>query len=104
MKHEFSIRLPAITQLKNGQVQKRELKDRPEEIILHVGTNDFKNSDSRKVAEWIVHLGNFIEAESSNTKVTISNLLLRTDDTALNSKVNQVNKILKTFATNMIGK
>ena len=73
-------------------------KHRPEEIILHVGTNDLKNSDSRKVAERIVDLGNFIEAESSNTKVTISNLLSRTDDPALNSKANQVNKILRTFA------
>ena len=74
------------------------VKHRPEEIILHVGTNDLKNSDSRKVAERIVDLGNFIEAESSNTKVTISNLLPRTDDPALNSKANQVNKILRTFA------
>ena len=75
------------------------MKHRPEEIILHVGTNDLKNSDSRKVAERIVDLGNFIEAEPSNTKVTISNLLPRTDNLALNSKANQVNNILRTFAS-----
>ena len=69
---------------------KPTIKHHPEEIILHVGTNDLKNSDSRKVAERIVDLGNFIEAESSNTKVTISNLLPRTDDPALNSKAKQV--------------
>ena len=83
---------------------KPTMKHRPEEIILHVGTNDLKNSDSRKVAEWIVDVGNFIEAESFHTSVTISNLLPRTDGPALNSKVNKVNKILKTFATKMIGK
>ena len=77
---------------------KPTMKHRPEEIILHVGTNDLKNSDSRKVAERIFDLGNFIEAESSNTKVTISNLLPTTDDPALNSKANQVNKIPRTFA------
>ena len=76
---------------------KPTIKHHPEEIILHVGTNDLKNSDSRKVAERIVDLGNFIEAESSNTKVTISNLLPRTDDPALNSKAKQVNNILRTF-------
>ena len=45
-----------------------------------------------------VDLGNFIEAESSSTKVTISNLLPRSDDPALNSKAKQVNYILRTFA------
>ena len=49
-------------------------------------------------SNFIYHEGNFIEAESSNTKVTISNFLPRTDDPALNSKANQVNKILRTFA------
>ena len=77
---------------------KPTIKDHPEEIILHVGTNDLKNSDSRKVAERIVDLGNFIEGESSNSKVTISNLLPRTDDHALNSKAKQVNSFLRTFA------
>ena len=52
---------------------KPTIKHHPEEIILHVGTNDLKNSDARKVAERIVDLGDFIEAESLNTKVTISN-------------------------------
>ena len=43
-------------------------------------------------------LGNFIEAESSKTKVTISNLVPRTDNPALNSKAKQVNSILRTYA------
>ena len=43
-------------------------------------------------------LGNFIEAESSKKKVTIPNLVPRTDDHALNSKAKQVNGILRTYA------
>ena len=43
-------------------------------------------------------LGNFIEAESSKTKVTISDLVPRTDNPALNSKAKQVNSILRTYA------
>ena len=58
---------------------KPTIKRHPEEIVLHVGTNDLKNSDSRKVEERIVDLGNCIEAESPETKVTISNLLPRTE-------------------------
>ena len=41
---------------------KPTIKHYPEEIILHMGTNNLKNLDSRKVAERIVDLGNFIEA------------------------------------------
>ena len=76
---------------------KPTIKHHREEIILHVGTNDLKNSDSWRVVERI-DLGNFIEAESSNTKVTISNLLQRTDDPTLNSMAKRVNSILRTFA------
>ena len=46
----------------------------------------------------LIYLGNFLEVESSNTKVTISNLLPRTDDPALNSEAKQVNSFLRTFA------
>lgn len=74
------------------------IRQHPEHIILHVGTNDFKNSNSRKVAERIVDLGNLVETESPNTKVTISSLLTRSDDLSLTSKIKEVNKILKTFA------
>jgi len=74
------------------------IRQHPEHIILHVGTNDLKNSNPRKVAERIVDLGNLVETESPNTKVTISSLLTRSDDPSLASKIKEVNKILKTFA------
>ena len=74
------------------------IRQHPEHIILHVGTNDLKNSIPRKVAEKIVDLGNLVETESPNTKVTISSLLTRSHDLSLASKIKEVNKILKTFA------
>lgn len=78
---------------------KPTIKHQPEEIIVHVGTNDIKNSGSpRSVAERIVDLGNMIESETPNTKVTISCLLNRSDEASLAPKVNEINKILKTFA------
>ena len=63
-----------------------------------MGTNDLKNSNSISVAERIVGLGNLIEVESPNPKVTISSLLTRSDDPALAPKIKEVNKIDKTFA------
>ncbi|PFX15651.1 hypothetical protein AWC38_SpisGene20126 [Stylophora pistillata] len=77
---------------------KPTMKYRPEEIILHMGTNDLKSSDSRKVAERIVDLGNFIVAEFSNTEEIISNFLPRTDDPAMNSKANQLPRFNSKFA------
>ena len=74
------------------------IRQHPEHIILHVGTNDLKYSNPRKVAEKIVDLGYLAETDSPNTKVTISSLLTRSDDLSLASKIKEVNKILKSFA------
>jgi len=71
----------------------------PDEIIIHVGTNDVRNSNPRQVAERIVDLGNSIIADSPSTKVTLSSLISRSDDSALDEKVKQVNKVLNTFAS-----
>ena len=67
-------------------------------IIIHVGTNDMKNSSPRHVAKRIVDLGNSIIADSLSTKVTISGLICWSDNSSLNEKATQVNKILNTFA------
>ena len=46
----------------------------------------------------LIYLGNFIEVESSKTKVTVSNLLPRTDDPALNSEAEQVKVARDSFS------
>ena len=71
---------------------------KPKAIILHVGTNDLKNSSSaRNVAEKIVDLGNMIATNSPNTSVTISAITQRSDEESLKRKVKDCNKVLKTF-------
>ena len=77
---------------------KPTLNQQPDEIILHVGTNDVKHLTPRAIAERIVDLGNNIVSECPNTKVTISNLLCRSDDGLLNANVKEVNKVLNSFA------
>ena len=73
---------------------KPTVNQHPDEVIIHVGTNDLKSLAPRQVAERIVDLGNSISADSPSTKVTISSLIVRSDDSVLNDKVTQVNKIL----------
>ena len=38
----------------------------PDEIILHIGTNDLKNKSPETFAESVVNLGNSIKRERSN--------------------------------------
>ena len=74
------------------------LATKPKAIILHVRTNDLKNSSSaRNVAEKIVDLGKMIATNSPNTSVTISAITQRSDEESLKRKAKDCNKVLKTF-------
>ena len=75
------------------------LRGNPDEIILHLGTNDLQNDTPRQVAEGIINLMDYI-TQNSSAKVTVSNLVQRTDDPAMHAKVRETNKILKKFAGN----
>ena len=70
---------------------------KPDEIILHVGTNNLRNEEPQQIAEKTVDLGNAIERETRSTKVTLSSLILRKDDDQPNRKVIKVNKSVRTF-------
>ena len=70
---------------------------KPEEVILHVGTNNLKFSEPQEIAEGIINLGLKIQNHSPDCKITISSLISRSDQT-LNSKIKEVNKIVNQFA------
>ena len=71
------------------------LEKKPGEIILHVGTNDLKTSSAKTIVKDIVALKDFVVKASSSTKVTTSELIMRTDDDALNNKIQHVNTLLR---------
>ncbi|CAB3997496.1 Hypothetical predicted protein [Paramuricea clavata] len=71
------------------------LEKKPDEIILHVGTNDLKTSSAKTVVKDIMALKDFVVKTSPRTKVTISELIVRTDDETLNNKIKQINTLLK---------
>ena len=73
------------------------LRRKPEEVILHVGTNNLKFSEPREIAEGIVNLGLKIQNHSPDCKITISSLISRSDQT-LNGKIKDVSKIVNQFA------
>ena len=72
------------------------IRKEPEELILHMGTNDIRDDDPREVAEGIVNVAFQIEQNSPNTNISISSILLRSDK-SLNDRINETNKILRSL-------
>ena len=73
---------------------KPNLEPNPDEVVLHVGTNDLRTKSPQEVADGIVDLGRQVEG-SSDARVVISALVSRRDK--LNEKVSEVNKLLKRY-------
>lgn len=74
---------------------KPTLEKNPQQIILHVGTNDLRDESPTIVADKIVDLARRIETET-NAEVILSELVTRVDGTPTDS-VRNVNKKLKKF-------
>ena len=72
------------------------LERKPQRIVLHIGTNDLRNSSPEKVADNIVDLAREIEMKS-DAKVIISELTTRTDKLSDESAVKSTNKRLRRF-------
>ena len=73
---------------------KPSLRKDPNHIILHVGTNDLiLDSTSKDIATSIVNLVCSMKGE--NYDVSISNIILRTDNKKFNQKGQEVNTHLK---------
>ena len=68
------------------------LREKPNEIIVHVGTNDLKDHDRGQVANEILNLANTIVSKCPDMKVSISSLTCRNN--SVNVKVGKVNKLL----------
>ena len=71
------------------------LRRNPDEIIIHVGTNSLRSSNTpRECAGELTDLAEAVSSESS-AMISISGLINRSDDEALACKVPDVNKVLK---------
>ena len=61
----------------------------PDEIVLHIGTNDIIHSSAQQIIQNISEIGDIISEASSETKVTISNIITRSDNVNLNQKIDE---------------
>ena len=76
---------------------KPPLKSNPDEIIVHVGTNDLNEKCARDTAENVVDLVRWIESSVPNAKISISEITHRCDREDMASKVAEANKIIAKF-------
>ena len=73
---------------------KPSLRNPPDHFILHVGTNDLSSEKcSMKIAESIINLS--CRLKNKIHDVSVSTIILRTDDKKLNEKEMEVNLHLK---------
>ena len=73
------------------------VRRKPDSIIIHVGTNSLRNSNSsRKCADEIVDIGH-MQVDQEGISVAISSLAVRADDNELAKRVKEINKILRKF-------
>ena len=75
------------------------LRKEPDEIILHVGTNNIHDVSPCSMAEGIVDVVTQIQKDFPTTHLAIAPLLPRSDNLEFNSKVKEANKILKSFCS-----
>jgi hypothetical protein len=80
---------------------KPTLEQAPEYLVLHVGTNDLKQSSSRQISTSIAKLGQEIQKNAPTTKLIISEVIIRNDDPQISAKVKEVNsKLLQVCKNN----
>ena len=73
------------------------IKRKPKKIILHVGTNNLKMDQRKKIKNKVAGLLGSIKAEHPSIDVAISSIIFRSDDQSLNSKIDGVNLRLSSF-------
>ena len=84
----------------NMNYAKPTVEKNSKSVILHVGTNDLKHSTPKEIAVSISSLGKRIEEYSPETKVVISEIISRFDDSSLMPKIVNLNARLKQVCDN----
>ncbi len=81
------------------------IRRKPDEIILHIGTNNLKDSSAmpQQLGEGISNLGTQIRNSSPSTKICLSALLMgnRYDNSNLVPEIQDINKRLRAICISM---
>ena len=78
------------------------LRKCPDNIILHVGTNNAAREPARTVFDKLLSLKSFIEKTLPNCKISMSNLIKRTDSNEAAKTMDKVNELLFTLQLDIV--
>ena len=70
------------------------LVKQPDQIVLHVGTNDIRDKQPEEIVDGIMKIQKIIKKESPKTTVIVSELLHRNDKIEYTQKLKKVNIML----------
>ena len=68
---------------------------KPKQVIIHVGTNDLKTKSPGEIIYNLKNLGNQAKQENPCSDVSLSQIVIRSDDTRLQNKLVEVNKCIQ---------
>ena len=70
------------------------LAKQPDQIVLHVGTNDVRDKQPKEIVDGIMKIQDIIKKESPEAVVAVSELIHRNDKAEYSQKVKKVNILL----------
>lgn len=76
---------------------KPTLKHKPDKIIIHAGTNNLRNDSPKQINSKLVKVISGIKTQQPSVNIAISSVIKRNDNPALNTKISEVNTLLKTY-------
>ena len=78
-----------------GHYIKPTLALKPKQVIIHVGTNDLKTKSPAEIIYNLKNLGYQAKQESPCTDVSLSQIIIRSEDTRLQNKLVEVDKCIQ---------
>ena len=73
------------------------LRKKPDQLVLHIGTNDLRRAESQVVAHGVINLEHKIEQQCPGIDIIVSGILTRTDVKALSDRVSETNRLIKSL-------
>ena len=73
------------------------LGKKPDQLVLHIGTNDLRRAESQVVAHGVINLAHKIEEQCPGIDIIVSEILTRTDVKGLSDRVSETNRLIKTL-------
>ena len=70
---------------------KPNLKRKPSNVIIHVGTNNLKTDETQVIVNEVEDICELVKDSSPETNITVSEIITREKDQLIKTKIKEVN-------------